>query len=144
MRYRVSTKLTVVDRDSLPLCQAIFGFLCQTTTGLKGGSGQPVLLLGSQRTEATRYLGEYHEPKPMLMLATAPSLHAAVKYLSRVAEEDNENNFRTGELSYADSRLMTGVIESLMLLVSDGQRATDSLAEFADLAALVVLRLRST
>ncbi|OCF43796.1 nuclear pore complex protein Nup205 [Kwoniella heveanensis CBS 569] len=69
----------------LLLNQVFLAYLCTATTGLKAGSGHPVFVTGAQRSNgnSSRYI------------ASAPSLHMAVNFLSDLAEhvQDVSNQY---------------------------------------------------
>lgn len=52
---------TIVDKSVLGLNQVILGYLCAATAGLKSGSGYPVFVNGSHRSNGgAKYVGEYN------------------------------------------------------------------------------------
>ncbi|WWC85669.1 uncharacterized protein L201_000535 [Kwoniella dendrophila CBS 6074] len=75
------------ESEILSLNQVFLSYLIAATTGLKGGSGNPVLVTGAQRSNGAT--SKY--------IASAPSLHMAVNFLSDLAENVQEisNQYET-------------------------------------------------
>ncbi|WVW81644.1 hypothetical protein I302_103639 [Kwoniella bestiolae CBS 10118] len=75
------------ESEILLLNQVFLSYLVAATTGMKGGNGNPVLVTGAQRSsgQSSKYI------------ASAPSLHMAVNFLSDLAENVQEisNQYET-------------------------------------------------
>lgn len=67
--------LDAVPGKVLALNQVVIAYLCATTTGLKGGHGQPVFVIGAARPIGAKGMG------------TAPTLASAVDLVAQLAED---------------------------------------------------------